>query len=59
MGRVTITDLVPIRKDVLSAFRKLEEEARSWHEFHHGTMIECDSICEALRKLDETRNNEE
>jgi hypothetical protein len=33
----------------LTALRKITEQARSWHDFHHGdTIVQCDEICECL-----------
>ena len=39
--------------DMLEALEEIAAEARSWHEFHHGsTVVACDSICALLPKLE-------
>jgi len=40
--------LIAAAPDLLEALKKFEHAATSWHEFHHGTHIECDELCACI-----------
>ncbi len=40
---------VPVPPEqVRQALEQITIATRSWHDFHHGTMVQCDELCEAL-----------
>ena len=44
--------LIAAAPELFASLEAIYEQARSWHEFHHGSeCVQCDGICEELPRM--------